>query len=184
MQQTPPRAQTPKPPFPYQIREALYLNPTDNTTHGGTLTIPSSKGRHPAVLLLPGSGPVGRDAEMLPGHKPFWVIADHLARRGFAVLRVDDRGVGKSTGEYFDATGQEFAQDALDAIAWLKQQPEIDPARIGLIGHSQGGMIAPLVAAKTKDVAFVVLLAAPALPDREISALRIKAQMQRDGKTM
>jgi hypothetical protein len=175
--------QTPKPPFPYQVREALFTNPADQTTHGGTLTIPTGKGRHPAVLLLPGSGPLGRDAEMLPGHKPFWVIADHLSRRGFAVLRVDDRGTGKSTGDYAAATSEEFAQDALAALAWLKQQPDIDATRLGLVGHSQGGLVAPLVATKTKDIAFVVLLAVPALPDRENGALRSRAQLQRDGKT-
>ncbi len=175
--------QTPKPPFPYQVREALYTNPSDNTTHSGTLTIPSSKGRHPAVLLLPGSGPVGRDAEMLPGRKPFWVIADHLSRRGFAVLRVDDRGAGKSTGDYLAATGEEFTQDALAAIAWLKQQPEIDPTRLGLVGHSQGGVLAPLVAAKAKDIAFVVLLAAPALPDRDNGPLRFGVTLRALGKS-
>src|SRR5262245_36860240 len=102
-QAAPQRPQTPKAPFPYQEREVTYTNAADKTTLAGTLTVPAGKGPHPAVLLLPGSGPVDRNETMLPGHKPFMVIADHLTRRGIAVLRTDDRGVGESGGDYLKA---------------------------------------------------------------------------------
>jgi uncharacterized protein len=174
----PQRAQTPKPPFPYEVREITYTNVADGTTLAGTLTVPSGKERHPAVILLPGSGPVDRNETMLPGHKPFMVIADHLTRRGIAVLRVDDRGVGKSSGDYSKSTGEDLAGDVMSGIVFLKRQPEIDANRVGLIGHSQGGGVAALVGAKSKDVAFIVLLAAPALPAREISQLQLRAALK------
>jgi len=177
----PQRPQTPKPPFPYQEREVTYTNAADKTALAGTLTVPAGKGPHPAALLLPGSGPVDRNETMLPGHKPFMVIADYLTRRGIAVLRTDDRGVGKSGGDYLNATGEDLAGDALAGIAFLKQQPELDAARIGLIGHSQGGGVAAIAAAKSKEVAFVALLAAPALPARELSQLQIRVRLKGNG---
>jgi hypothetical protein len=181
-QASPPRPQTPKPPFPYRERAAVYDNPVDKTRIAGTLTVPAGTGPHPAVLLLPGSGPLDRDETMLPGHKPFWVIADYLTRRGIAVLRSDDRGVGDSAGDYSAATGEDLADDALAGIAWLRRQPEIDPSRVGLIGHSQGGLLATLAAGRSKNVAFVVLLAAPALPDREAGQQRVADQLRRTGQ--
>src|SRR5262245_58432563 len=180
-QVAPQRPQTPKAPFPYQEREVTYANAADKTALAGTLTVPAGKGPHPAALLLPGSGPVDRDEAMLPGHKPFMVIADYLTRRGIAVLRTDDRGVGKSGGDYLKATGEDLAGDALSGIAFLKRQPELDATRIGLIGHSQGGGVAAIAAAKSKDVAFVVLLAAPALPASELSQLQIRARLKANG---
>jgi hypothetical protein len=119
------------------------------------------------VILISGSGAQDRD-ESLFGHKPFWVIADFLTRNGIAVLRVDDRGIGGSEGKTSEATSIDFAGDVLASFRFLKTQPEIDPQKIGLIGHSEGGLIAPIVAGKNVDVAFVVLLAGPALPGEQI----------------
>lgn len=177
----PERPQTPKSPVPYKQREVTYLNLVDKTQLAGTLTIPTGKGPHPAVLLLPGSGPVDRNATMLPGHKPFLVIADYLTRRGIAVLRVDDRGAGKSTGEYLESTGETFTSDALAGVDFLKKQSLVDKRRIGLIGHSQGAMIAAMVAARSNDISLVIMLAAPILPDRINSRLRLTASLRTKG---
>jgi pimeloyl-ACP methyl ester carboxylesterase len=171
------RPQTPKPPFPYAQREVLYDNPADGINIGGTLTVPEGEGPHPAVLLITGSGPQDRD-ETLNGHKPFWVIADHLSRKGIAVLRVDDRGVGKTTGDPSKATVEMHATDAEAGIAFLKKQKEIDPKRIGLIGHSEGGMIAPMVAAKSPDVAFIVSLAGPGVSGAELNPVQVDALLR------
>ncbi|MBI2301211.1 MAG: alpha/beta hydrolase [Armatimonadetes bacterium] len=159
----PNRPQTPKPPFPYRSEEATYRNEAADVTFGGTLTIPPGGGPHPAVVMISGSGSQDRD-ETLFAHKPFWVIADHLSRHGIAVLRVDDRGVGKSTrGKTPNVTTEDYLGDVLAALAYLKTRPEIDKARLGLIGHSEGGLVAPMVAAKSADVVAIVLLAAPGL---------------------
>lgn len=176
----PKRPQTPKPPFPYQQREVSYRNESDGTTLAGTLTIPQGGGPHPAAVLISGSGPQDRD-ETLLGHKPFLVIADHLTRRGVAVLRVDDRGVGGSSGSVMDSTSEAFAGDAVAGIAFLRQQPEIDAKRIGLIGHSEGGVIAPIVAARSDDVAFIVLLAGTALPGADILKMQMRAILEAAG---
>jgi uncharacterized protein len=152
------RPQTPQAPFPYTSRDVEYNNPEDGTSFAGTLTIPSGEGPHPVVLLITGSGSQDRD-ETIFQHKPFWVIADHLTREGVAVLRVDDRGVGGSTGVRDDLTTLTFAGDVSCGLDFLKQQPEIDPQNMGLIGHSEGGIIAPIVASQRDDVAFIVLLA-------------------------
>jgi uncharacterized protein len=122
-------------------------------------------------LMITGSGQQDRDESLL-GHKPFWVIADYLSRRGIAVLRVDDRGIGKSTGNFAESTTFDFADDVLAGVEYLKTRKEIDPKHIGLIGHSEGGVIAPIVATKSKDVAFIVLLAGTGLPGDEIIYLQ------------
>ncbi len=173
--------QTPKPPFPYGQREVSYNNSADNVTLAGTLTVPAGKGPHPAVLLLPGSGPVDRNETMLPGHKPFLVIADYLTRRGVAVLRVDDRSVGGSKGDYMKSTCENFAGDALAAIDFLRKQPDVDKNRIGIVGHSQGAIVAPMAAVQSSDVSFIVMLAAPVLPDRLNSRLRLAANLEAKG---
>lgn len=170
----PERPQTPQPPFPYAVREVTYENPKDEITLAGTLTIPEGDGPHPAVVLISGSGPQDRD-ETIFAHKPFWVLADHLSRRGIAVLRVDDRGVGGSTGSTPTSTSKGLANDVIAGIRFLKTQPDIDPQRIGLVGHSEGGIIAPMVAAKSKSVACVVLLAGTGLPGDEILRLQTAA---------
>jgi len=157
------KPQEPKPPFPYRTEEVRFSNDAAGISLAGTLTMPESGAPHAAVILVTGSGPQNRDGELF-GHKPFWVIADHLTRHGIAVLRYDDRGVGASSGNFATATSADFASDAAAAFKFLKGNPGIDPGRIGLLGHSEGGMIAPMVAAVHEDVAFLVLLAAPGVP--------------------
>ena len=138
--------------------------------------MPRSGGPFPAVLLITGSGPQDRD-ETIFGHKPFLVLADYLTRRGIAVLRVDDRGVGGSTGKNSDSTSADFAGDVLAGVEFLKGSKEINASQIGLIGHSEGGIIAPLVASRSKDVAFIVLLAGTGLPGDEILYLQAAAML-------
>ena len=154
------RPQEPKPPFPYKEEEVSYVNEAAAVTFAGTLTLPEGDGPFPAALLITGSGRQDRD-EALFGHRPFYVIADHLTRRGIAVLRVDDRGKGGSTrGDDLDGvTTLDFVGDALCGVAYLKSRSEIAGDRIGLIGHSEGGVIAPLAAVRSDDVAFIIMLA-------------------------
>lgn len=140
-----PRPQHPEPPFPYGEEEVRFPNPDAEIHLAGTLTLPDGHGPWPAVILITGSGPQDRDETIL-GHKPFLVIADHLTRAGIAVLRYDDRGVADSEGDFSAATTMDFAADAAAAVAFLTQHPEVDPARIGIVGHSEGGLIAPIVA--------------------------------------
>src|SRR5262245_43808841 len=172
------RPQEPKPPYPYDEEEVSYENKRDGVKLAGTLTLPRGKASSPSVILITGSGPQNRNEELL-GHKPFLVLADYLTRRGVAVLRVDDRGVGGSTGAVPNSTSENFAADALAGIEFLKGHKGIDAKRIGLIGHSEGGLIAPLVASQSDDVAFIVLLAGPGLPGEDIllaqAALILKA---------
>ncbi len=158
----PRRPQTPVPPYPYHSDSVEYDN-ADKTVHlGATLTYPVKGGPFPAVILITGSGTQDRDEKML-GHKPFAVIADYLTRRGYAVLRVDDRHAGLSTGDVSSkVTTEDFAKDVETSFAWLKTQKQVDPLGIGLIGHSEGAMIAPMVAAAHKDIAFIISLAGPA----------------------
>jgi len=152
------RAQDPKKPYPYDEEEVSYRNEKDNVKIAGTLTVPRGGGPYPVVLLITGSGPQDRN-ETVAGHRPFLVLADHLTRNGVAVLRVDDRGVGGTDPGSPSATSENLAEDVLAGVRFLKQRKEIDPKMIGLIGHSEGGMIAPMVSVRTKDVAFMVLLA-------------------------
>lgn len=152
------RPQEPKKPYPYDEQEVSYRNEKDNVKIAGTLTLPRSAGPHPVVLLITGSGSQDRN-ETIAGHHPFLVLADYLTRNGIAVLRVDDRGIGGTDTGSLSATSENFAEDVLAGVSFLKQRKEIDPKMIGLIGHSEGGMIAPMVAARSKDVAFIVLLA-------------------------
>ncbi len=154
----PRRPQNPVKPYPYREEDVVYDNTVQNVRLAATLTLPAGKGPFPAVVLITGSGPQDRD-ETVFAHKPFLVLADHLARRGIAVLRADDRGIGKSTGNFSTATTADFATDAEAGIAYLKTRSEINPHKIGLIGHSEGGIIAPMIAARNPDVAFIVMLA-------------------------
>ena len=162
------RPQTPKPPFPYAAIEVVLPNPADDSKIAGTLTIPKHPGPHPAAILITGSGSQDRDSTIF-GHKPFWVLADHLSRRGVAVLRLDDRGVGGSTGSPTAATIQTHATDISAAATYLLGREEIDSRRIGLIGHSEGAIIAPIVASDSDQIAFVILLAGPGLPGKAIN---------------
>ena len=157
------RPQEPKEPFPYEVEEVTFKNHDADIILAGTLTLPSAEGSFPAVLLLSGSGPQDRD-EAVFGHRPFLILADYLTRKGLAVLRVDDRGVGGSSGNFEEATAEDYAADAMAGVAYLKNRKEINRELIGLIGHSEGGMIASIVAVQSADIAFVVLIASPGLP--------------------
>jgi len=165
------RPQEPMEPFPYRVEEVSYENAVDGITLAGTLTLPESGGPFPAAILVSGSGPQDRD-ETVFNHRPFLVLADHLTRAGIAVLRVDDRGVGGSTGSVFHVTSEDLARDVAAGVEFLKVREEIDHARIGLVGHSEGGVIAPIVAAESDGVAFIVLLAGTGLPGEEILYLQ------------
>jgi pimeloyl-ACP methyl ester carboxylesterase len=153
-----PRPQEPVKPYPYGSEKVTFENRKANITLAGTLTIPKNKNVFPTVILISGSGPQNRDEELM-GHKPFLVLSDYLTRNGIAVLRYDDRGFGESTGDFSTATTADFATDVKSAIAYLKSRKDIDNTRIGLIGHSEGGLIAPMVAAESTDVGFIILMA-------------------------
>ncbi len=163
------RPQTPKPPFPYRVENIVIQHPQiDAVRLAGTITLPEHPGQYPAVVLVSGSGPQDRD-ETIMGHKPFLVIADYLTRRGVVVLRYDDRGTGESTGDFKTATTRDFATDTAAAVAQLRKHEEVDPNRIGLIGHSEGGLIAPFVEAELEGhLAHMILLAGPAIDGTEI----------------
>lgn len=176
----PNRPQEPKPPFPYTSLEVSIPNAPAGVTLAGVLTIPPGKGPFPAAILLSGSGPQDRD-EAIMGHKPFAVLADHLARQGVAVLRYDDRGFGKSTGAYALATIADFATDAAAAFDFLAARPEIDRGRIGYIGHSEGGTVAPIVAAARTEVAFVVMMAGTGVTGEQVLLTQAPAVMRANG---
>ncbi len=154
------RPQTPRKPYPYREEDVAYENPSAQVRIAATLTLPEGRGPFPAVLLITGSGPLDRD-ETVHFHKPFLVHADHLTRQGIAVLRVDKRGVGQTTGDFAAATIYDLADDVRAGVEYLKTRKEIDPKRIGLLGHSEGGVVGPIVAAQSSDVAFLVMLAGP-----------------------
>lgn len=169
------RPQTPTGSVPYRAEDVVYDNSAaPDVRLAGTLTLPEGRGPFPAVLLIAGSGPNDRDEEIF-GHKPFLVLADHLTRQGIAVLRYDKRGVGQSSGDYAAATSNDFAADADAGVLYLRKRPEIDPRRIGLVGHSEGGIIAPMVAEKDPAVAFLVLMAAPAVRGDQIIMAQTRA---------
>jgi fermentation-respiration switch protein FrsA (DUF1100 family) len=165
------RKQDPVKPYPYTEEEVVYENKEAGIKLAGTLTLPQSEGPSPAVILITGSGPQNRNEELL-GHRPFLVLSDYLTRQGIAVLRVDDRGIGGSTGNFSQATTEDFAGDVLTGVEFLKSRKEIDSSRIGLIGHSEGGLIAPMVAVQSPDISFIVLMAAPGLTGEEILYLQ------------
>lgn len=176
------RPQTPKPPFPYNSKEVQFSNPGKTIQFAGTLTWPKKdpgvdyfrEPVYPAVVLVTGSGPQDRD-ESIFGHRPFAVLADALTRKGFAVLRYDERGMGKSTGNFASASTADFADDAEAAFEFLRAQPGVDSNHVGIIGHSEGGMVAPMVAARRDDVQNIVLLAGPGVPIIRLAAEQIEA---------
>lgn len=182
------RPQTPIEPVPYRSEPVVVevaANGENDPAHtlAGTLTLPDETawgdGPHPGVVLISGSGPQDRDSTIM-GHRPFLVLADHLTRRGIAVLRYDDRGVGESTGDFVSGTITRFARDASAAASALRAHPAVDDRRVGLIGHSEGGIVAPIVAVHDPGIAFVVLLAGPGVPGLEI-LLHQSESMYRSG---
>ena len=154
------RPQNPIKPYTYYSEDITFDNKKDGISLAGTLTLPKKEGHFPAVILISGSGPQNRDEEILD-HKPFLILSDYLTKNGIAVLRYDDRGIGQSTGDFKTATTQDFANDVKAAVEYLKTRKEINPKKIGLIGHSEGGLIAPMVAQNNKEVSFIVLMAGP-----------------------
>jgi fermentation-respiration switch protein FrsA (DUF1100 family) len=163
----PKRTQIPQKPYPYNEEDVTFVDKEAGIELAGTLTFPKEGGPFPAVVLVTGSGPQDRD-ETLLGHKPFLVLADYLTRQGIAVLRYDDRGVGKSAGKFSTATTQDFVNDALAAVEYLENRKDIRKNETGIIGHSEGGLVAPLAAVKSSDVNFIVLMAGPGVPGKEI----------------
>lgn len=176
----PERPQEPEEPLPYVSRDVAFRNEADGIELAGTFTRPRGEGPFPAVALISGSGPQDRD-ESVAGHRPFLVLSDHLTRRGIAVLRYDDRGTGKSGGDFGEADSRGFARDAGAAVRWLAARDEVDSGRIGLVGHSEGGLIAPLVSRRDDEVDFLVLLAGPALPGDELLHLQAEVLIRAGG---
>ena len=161
------RPQEPIKPYPYYSEDVTFTNKKENIVLAGTLTLPKKEGNFPVVILITGSGPQNRDEELL-GHKPFLVLSDHLTKNGIAVLRYDDRGTAESKGDFKTATSVDFASDVAAAVDYLKTRKEINQTKIGLIGHSEGGLIAPMVAEKSKAVSYIVLLAGPGIPGDQL----------------
>lgn len=175
------RPQEPKQPYPYDVEEVSFQNSDAKITLAGTLTLPKDNRDIPVVILISGSGPQNRNEEHM-GHKPFLVISDYLTRNGIGVLRYDDRGVGQSKGDFATATSADLATDVESAIAYLKTRKEINPNKIGLLGHSEGGLISYMVAAKTTDVNFIVSLAGPGLSGYDIILLQTELINKANGK--
>lgn len=174
------KSQEPKPPFPYFSEDVEYDNADSSVHFGATITRPAKAGKYPAVILITGSGQQDRN-ETIMGHKPFAVIADHLTRNGFMVMRVDDRGMGRSRGDLKKATSYDFAKDVEASLDFLLRRNDVNKNKIGLVGHSEGGMIAPMVAVNRKEIAFLVLLAAPSYKIAEVMADQNEAIFKQSG---
>ncbi|MFV0604498.1 MAG: alpha/beta hydrolase family protein [Niabella sp.] len=173
------RPQTPKPPFNYNIAEVSFINPLQQNTLAGTLTTPMDKTNFPVIVMITGSGAQDRD-ETLFEHKPFWVIADYFAKKGIGVLRLDDRGVGESSAGKKDPSSADFTTDIEAAVNYLRK---LGYKKIGLLGHSEGGMIAPIVAAHNKHVKFLISLAGPGIKIDSLYKLQIGAVVKSSGGT-
>lgn len=176
------RPQHPVAPVPYLEQEVVFDTPNPQVSPVGTLTFPKGDGPFPGVVLIAGTGAHTRDAGMSL-HKMLLVLADHLTRQGFAVLRYDKRGVGLTGGEaHPTSTTDDYAADALAAVRYLKFQPNVNPSQIGLVGHSEGGIIAPMVAAEAPDeIKFIVMLAGTGLPGIDLKSLQDAASRRADG---
>lgn len=174
------RPQTPVGPFPYTIDSLVYHAPGDSVQYGVTITKPNGKGPFPAIVLITGSGSQDRD-ETIMNHKPFAVLADFLTKQGYLVMRVDDRGVGLSGGDPAKSTSYDFAVDVHHHVDYLLKRKDVNPKKIGLLGHSEGGLIAPIVASERKDLAFLVLLAGPGIPIARLMAEQNEAILRSNG---
>lgn len=176
------RPQEPKPPYPYYTEEVKFNNRKDSVTLAGTFTRPAATGKYPVVILLTGSGPQNRNEEMA-GHKLFLVLADYFARNGIATLRYDDRGYGASTGDFTSSNIYDFSHDALTALGYLKTRNDIDPARIGFVGHSEGASVACIAAANNPAVDFVISMAGVGVTGRELVDQQAAAKAKMAGKS-
>lgn len=177
------RPQTPKPPYSYDTLDVKFQNNYDNIPLMGTLTFPKGGGQYPAVVLVTGSGPQNRNEELF-GHQPFKVLADYLTRHGIVVLRYDDRGVGQSGGVFETSTIENFSKDAIAAFEFLKQQKQVDPQKVGIIGHSEGGLIAQLLAGQhVLDLSFIVSLAGPSISIDKLMVQQLYAIGKAEGMT-
>jgi pimeloyl-ACP methyl ester carboxylesterase len=174
------RPQEPLPPYPYHEEEVVFENTGAGISLSGTLTLPQKEGHFPAVVLITGSGAQNRNEELFD-HKPFLVISDYLTRNGIAVLRFDDRGVGASTGNFRTATTYDFSTDVEAGVKYLQTRKEINRQKIGLIGHSEGGIIAPMLAARSKDISFIVLLAGTGIPGDQLLLLQQELSAKASG---
>lgn len=176
-----PRPQEPVPPFEYDVEEVTFSSGDKEIILAGTLTKPKGSGIYPAMVLVTGSGPQNRDEEILE-HKPFAVIADYFSKKGWAVLRYDDRGVGKSKGDFASATTANFTKDAISAIKFLRTRKDIEKANVGICGHSEGGIIAQQIAADgITNPSFIMLLAGSGINGADILALQNKAILEASG---
>ncbi len=176
----PKRPQTPKPPYNYKAEEVAYVNADKSVKLSGTFTYPSSGSHFPTAILITGSGQQDRD-ETIFGHKPFAVISDYLTNKGYAILRIDDRGKGSSTGNVSKATSVDFVHDVEDGLKFLKTRAEVDTNKLGLIGHSEGGYIAAYLAGTRKDINFIIMLAGPGVKGLDLMAEQNSAYLQSSG---
>lgn len=174
------RPQEPKEPYPYSLENITFYNKKENIKLAGILTLPENKEDFPTVILISGSGPQDRNEELL-NHKPFLVLSDYLTRQGIAVLRYDDRGVAESEGDFSTATSKDFSSDVEAALNYLRSRKEINKNKIGLIGHSEGGIIAPMAAKNSKDVNFIVLLAGVGMRGDKLMLLQKKLIEEKSG---
>lgn len=168
------RPQNPEPPYPYEVREVTFPGGAEGVELAGTLTVPSGPGPHPAAILVTGSGPQNRNEEIFR-HKPFLVLADYLTRRGIEVLRYDDRGVAESTGDFASATSADFTDDAEAAFRFLSGRDEVRGDAIGIIGHSEGGLVAELLASRLPQLGYIVLMAGPGVSGDSVLVLQAAA---------
>ncbi|MFD2597878.1 alpha/beta hydrolase family protein [Sphingobacterium corticis] len=167
------RTQQPMNPLPYESKQVAFTNDRDEVRLAGTMTQPAQPGKYPAVILVSGSGPQNRNSEVF-GHKPFEVIADYLTRKGIVVLRYDDRGVAESTGSFVKSNIGDFSRDAMAALSFIKRQDKVDSTRLGIIGHSEGGLISLLLAGQhIPDLKFAVSLAGPSVAIDSLMVLQL-----------
>lgn len=176
------RSQRVNPPYSYDTVDVTFENKIDKVTLAGTITKPKELGKYPAVILVSGSGPQDRN-ETLMGHEPFKVLADYLTKNNIVVLRYDDRGVGKSQGDFAKSTTGDFGKDALAALSFLRKQAQVDPMKVGIIGHSEGGLIATILAGQqASGLNFIVTLAGPTIRMDSLMILQNAAIMKSQGK--